>query len=212
MINIYYREISKYHILTLEEEQELLTLIKQGDGLARKRLIESNLRLVTNIAKQYHRPNVELLDLIQEGNLGLIEAVDNFNCEMGYQFSTFAVWRIRKAIQNFLGTEQNLASIDAPISDEDGMVVERSDTLVDEETILGSPTFAPIDATIEEQVAIEQIYQQEHKLTLLQQKVITMLYGMDGQRPKSINEVAKVLGISRQRTQRIVDNAMRRLK
>ena len=185
---------------------------KQGDEQARQTLIESYLLLVTKIAQQYRRPSTELLDLIQEGNIGLIDAVDRFDPEMGVRFSTFATWRIRKAIQNFLGTEQNLASIDAPILDEDGMVVERSDTLVDEETILGSPTFAPIDATIEEQVAIEQIYQQEHKLTLLQQKVITMLYGMDGQRPKSINEVAKVLGISRQRTQRIVDNATRRLK
>lgn len=190
-------------------------LTKQGDEQARQTLIESYLLLVTKIAQQYRRPSTELLDLIQEGNIGLIDAVDRFDPEMGVRFSTFATWRIRKAIQNFLGTEQNLASIDAPILDEDGMVVERSDTLVDEETILGSPTCAPIDTTIEEQVAIEQIeqiYQHEHKLTLLQQKVITMLYGMDGQRPKSINEVAKVLGISRQRTQRIVDNAMRRLK
>lgn len=212
MINIYYREISKYKSPTEEQERQLVMFTKQGDEQARQTLIESYLLLVTKIAQQYRRPSTELLDLIQEGNIGLIDAVDRFDPEMGVRFSTFATWRIRKAIQNFLGTEQNLASIDAPILDEDGMVVERSDTLVDEETILGSPTFAPIDATIEEQVAIEQIYQQEHKLTLLQQKVITMLYGMDGQRPKSINEVAKVLGISRQRTQRIVDNATRRLK
>lgn len=212
MIQLYYRDISKYKSPTEEQERQLVMLTKQGDEQARQTLIESYLLLVTKIAQQYRRPSTELLDLIQEGNIGLIDAVDRFDPEMGVRFSTFATWRIRKAIQNFLGTEQNLASIDAPILDEDGMVVERSDTLVDEETILGSPTFAPIDTTIEEQEGIEQIYQHEHKLTLLQQKVITMLYGMDGQRPKSINEVAKVLGISRQRTQRIVDNATRRLK
>jgi RNA polymerase nonessential primary-like sigma factor len=212
MINIYHRDISRFRTLSAEEEQELLKQVKLGDEQARKTLIESNLRLVTKIARQYRRPKIELLDLIQEGNIGLIEAVDKFDAEMGYRFSTYAVWSIRKAIQEFLGMEHDLVSIDAPILEEDGLMLNLSDTIVDEESILGSPTCAPIDTTIEEQEAIEQIYQHEHKLTLLQQKVITMLYGMDGQRPKSINEVAKVLGISRQRTQRIVDNAMRRLK
>lgn len=210
MIQLYYRDISKYKSPT--EEQELVLLTKQGDEQARQTLIESHLLLVTKIARQYRRPNTELLDLIQEGNIGLIDAVDKFSLEMGVRFSTFAVWKIRKAIQNFLGMEHDLVSIDAPILEEDGLMLNLSDTIVDEESILGSPICSPIDTTIEEQEAIEQIYQHEHKLTLLQQKVITMLYGMDGQRPKSINEVAKVLGISRQRTQRIVDNAMRRLK
>lgn len=212
MIQLYYRDISKYKSPTEEQEQELVLLTKQGDEQARQTLIESHLLLVTKIARQYRRPNTELLDLIQEGNIGLIDAVDKFSLEMGVRFSTFAVWQIRKAIQNFLGMEHDLVSIDAPILEEDGLMLNLSDTIVDEESILGSPTCAPIDTTIEEQEAIEQIYQHEHKLTLLQQKVITMLYGMDGQRPKSIKEVAKVLGISRQRTQRIVDNAMRRLK
>ena len=212
MIQLYYRDISKYKSPTEEQEQQLVLLTKQGDEQARQTLIESHLLLVTKIARQYRRPNTELLDLIQEGNIGLIEAVDKFSLEMGVRFSTFAVWQIRKAIQNFLGMEHDLVSIDAPILEEDGLMLNLSDTIVDEESILGSPTCAPIDTTIEEQEAIEQIYLHEHKLTLLQQKVITMLYGMDGQRPKTINEVAKVLGISRQRTQRIVDNAMRRLK
>ena len=212
MIQLYYRDISKYKSPTEEQEQQLVLLTKQGDEQARQTLIESHLLLVIKIARQYRRPNTELLDLIQEGNIGLIDAVDKFSLEMGVRFSTFAVWQIRKAIQNFLGMEHDLVSIDAPILEEDGLMLNLSDTIVDEESILGSPTCAPIDTTIEEQEAIEQIYQHEHKLTLLQQKVITMLYGMDGQRPKSINEVAKVLGISRQRTQRIVDNAMRRLK
>jgi RNA polymerase primary sigma factor len=212
MIQLYYRDISKYKSPTEEQEQQLVLLTKQGDEQARQTLIESHLLLVTKIARQYRRPNTELLDLIQEGNIGLIDAVDKFSLEMGVRFSTFAVWQIRKAIQNFLGMEHDLVSIDAPILEEDGLMLNLSDTIVDEESILGSQTCAPIDTTIEEQEAIEQIYQHEHKLTLLQQKVITMLYGMDGQRPKSINEVAKVLGISRQRTQRIVDNAMRRLK
>lgn len=212
MIQLYYRDISKYKSPTEEQEQQLALLTKQGDEQARQTLIESHLLLVTKIARQYRRPNTELLDLIQEGNIGLIDAVDKFSLEMGVRFSTFAVWQIRKAIQNFLDMEHDLVSIDAPILEEDGLMLNLSDTIVDEESILGSPTCAPIDTTIEEQEAIEQIYQHEHKLTLLQQKVITMLYGMDGQRPKSINEVAKVLGISRQRTQRIVDNAMRRLK
>ena len=212
MINIYHRDISRFRTLSAEEEQELLKQVKLGDEQARKTLIESNLRLVTKIARQYRRPKIELLDLIQEGNIGLIEAVDKFDAEMGYRFSTYAVWSIRKAIQEFLGMEHDLVSIDAPILEEDGLMLNLIDTIVDEESILGSPSCEPIDTTMEQREAIERLHQRKHTLTLVQQKVITMLYGMDGQQPKSINEVAKILGISRQRTQRIVDKAMRRLQ
>ena len=205
MINIYYREISKYHILTLEEEQELLTLIKQGDGLARKKLIESNLRLVTNIARQYHRPNVELLDLIQEGNLGLIEAVDKFDCEMGYQFSTFAVWRIRISILKFLSEDVKIVSLDTPIK-EDGNHLYLSDTIEDKETILGSPSCSRI-----EMEGPKDLHNQLTTLPPREREVITLLYGIGIKRSWSLQEIANQLGLSHERVRCIKNRAIFRI-
>lgn len=212
MIKLYYRDISKFSPLTEEEEQQLVILVGQGDEQARKTLIESHLLLVTKIARQYRQPNIELLDLIQEGNLALIEAVDRFSPELGTRFSTFVVWRIHKAIQKFIGINNNLLSLETPILDEDGQMRFLSDSIVDEENSMGSPSCEAVDFTMEQREMIELLQHRMAKLSTKERKILEMLYGMDGQRPKSINEVAKVLGISRQRTQRIVDNVMRRLK
>ena len=212
MIKLYYRDISKFSLLTGEEEQQLVILVGQGDEQARKTLIESHLLLVTKIARQYRQPNIELLDLIQEGNLALIEAVDRFSPELGTRFSTFVVWRIHKAIQKFIGINKNLLSLETPILDEDGQMRFLSDSIVDEENIMGSPSCETIDFTMEQREIIELLQHRMAKLSTKERKILEMLYGMDGQKPKSIYEVASTLGICRQRLQRIVKKAMRRLK
>lgn len=212
MIKLYYRDISKFSPLTEEEEQQLVILVWQGDEQARKTLIESHLLLVTKIARQYRQPNIELLDLIQEGNLALIEAVDRFSPELGTRFSTFVVWRIHKAIQKFIGVNNNLLSLETPILDEDGQMRFLSDSIVDEENIMGSPSCETVDFTMEQREIIELLQHRMAKLSTKERKILEMLYGMDGQKPKSIYEVASTLGICRQRLQRIVKKAMRRLK
>lgn len=212
MIKLYYRDISKFSPLTEEEEQQLVILVGQGDEQARKILIESHLLLVTKIARQYRQPNIELLDLIQEGNLALIEAVDRFSPEVGSRFSTFVVWRIHKAIQKFIGINNNLLSLETPILDEDGQMRFLSDSIVDEENIMGSPSCETVDFTMEQREIIELLQHRMAKLSTKERKILEMLYGMDGQKPKSIYEVASTLGICRQRLQRIVKKAMRRLK
>lgn len=212
MIKLYYRDISKFSPLTEEEEQQLVILVGQGDEQARKTLIESHLLLVTKIARQYRQPNIELLDLIQEGNLALIEAVDRFSPELGTRFSTFVVWRIHKAIQKFIGINNNLLSLETPILDEDGQMRFLSDSIVDEENIMGSPSCETVDFTMEQREIIELLQHRMAKLSTKERKILEMLYGIDGQKPKSIYEVASILGICRQRLQRIVKKAMRRLK
>lgn len=212
MIKLYYRDISKFSPLTEEEEQQLVILVGQGDEQARKILIESHLLLVTKIARQYRQPNIELLDLIQEGNLALIEAVDRFSPELGTRFSTFVVWRIHKAIQKFIGINNNLLSLETPILDEDGQMRFLSDSIVDEENIMGSPSCETVDFTMEQREIVELLQHRMAKLSTKERKILEMLYGMDGQKPKSIYEVASTLGICRQRLQRIVKKAMRRLK
>ncbi|MCL2108943.1 MAG: RNA polymerase sigma factor RpoD [Oscillospiraceae bacterium] len=97
-VKIYLKEIGRFPLLSAEEEIDLATRMAQGDPYARKRLSEANLRLVVSIAKKYVGRGMQFLDLIQEGNLGLIKAVEKFDYTKGYKFSTYATWWIRQAI------------------------------------------------------------------------------------------------------------------
>lgn len=97
-VKMYLKEIGKVPLLTMEEEIELAKRIEDGDEKAKQLLAESNLRLVVSIAKHYVGRGMQLLDLIQEGNLGLIKAVEKFNYRKGYKFSTYATWWIRQSI------------------------------------------------------------------------------------------------------------------
>ena len=97
-VKVYLKEIGRVPLLTSEEEVELAKLMAQGDTYARKRLSEANLRLVVSIAKRYVSRGMQFLDLIQEGNLGLIKAVEKFDYTKGFKFSTYATWWIRQAI------------------------------------------------------------------------------------------------------------------
>ncbi len=97
-VRMYLKEIGKVHLLSADEEIELAKKMEKGDEEAKKRLCEANLRLVVSIAKRYVGRGMLFLDLIQEGNLGLIKAVDKFDWRKGYKFSTYATWWIRQAI------------------------------------------------------------------------------------------------------------------
>ncbi|MDY0292428.1 MAG: sigma-70 family RNA polymerase sigma factor [Desulfuromonadaceae bacterium] len=101
-IKCYLRDIRKSKLLTAEDEKELAGLIAQGDGRARARMIESNLRLVVKIAKRYMNRGLPFLDLIEEGNIGLIKAVERFRVDKGCRFSTYATWWIRQSIERAL--------------------------------------------------------------------------------------------------------------
>ncbi len=110
-IQMYLREIGKTALLKGAEEVELAKRIAKGDVAARKRLIEANLRLVVSIAKKYMGRNLGLLDLIQEGNLGLFRAVEKFDWRKGYKFSTYATWWIRQAITRALADQSRTIRI-----------------------------------------------------------------------------------------------------
>ena len=97
-VRMYFKEIGKVPLLSAEEERDLAIRIEQGDEEAKKKLCESNLRLVVSIARRYLNRGLSFLDLIQEGNLGLIKAVEKFDYTKGYKFSTYATWWIRQAI------------------------------------------------------------------------------------------------------------------
>ena len=97
-VRMYLKEIGKIELLTTEEELELAKRISEGDADAKKRMVEANLRLVVSVAKHYLGRGMQLLDLIQEGNLGLLKAVEKYDYTKGYKFSTYATWWIRQSI------------------------------------------------------------------------------------------------------------------
>lgn len=104
-IRLYLKDIKKLPLLTPQEEIELANRIKKGDKLARVRMIQSNLRLVINIAKRYSHLGVSMMDLIEEGNMGLMKAVEKFNPKKGYRFSTYAAWWIRQYISRAIANQ-----------------------------------------------------------------------------------------------------------
>jgi len=104
-IRLYLKDIKKLPLLTPEEEVELAIKIKRGDKKARARMIQSNLRLVINIAKRYSNLGVSMMDLIEEGNMGLMKAVEKFNHKKGYRFSTYGAWWIRQYISRAIANQ-----------------------------------------------------------------------------------------------------------
>ena len=117
-LKLYVRQIGGGRLLTRDEERELARRKDAGDEAAKRRLIECNLRLVMSLTRNYRHAGVPLLDLIQEGNLGLIRAVEKFDYRMGYKLSTYATWWIRQAITRALADQGRLIRLPVHVSDQ----------------------------------------------------------------------------------------------
>ena len=115
-VRMYLKEIGQIKLLNLSEELELADRIAEGDQEAKNILAEANLRLVVSIAKRYVGRGMQFLDLIQEGNLGLIKAVEKFDYTKGYKFSTYATWWIRQAITRAIADQARTIRIPVPVS------------------------------------------------------------------------------------------------
>lgn len=258
LVKQYFKEIGKYKILTAPLEKELFIKYKNGDMKARELLINSNLRLVASIARKYLGRGISYMDLIQAGNLGLIDAVENFDVDRGFRFTTFATARIIRPIlqeiekhgrniklPNKIYTDiQKLTKITReltidlkrePTLEELAQKMDKSVTEIAELKLIKDDTvslnqsvteeydavlldFIKSDENVEEQVMISSVatdlmdFINSGILEPRERDVITYRYGLNGKTPLQLEEIGKILNISRQRVCVIEQKVLKKLR
>ncbi len=257
-VRMYLKEIGKVPLLSAEEEIELAKKMEEGDEEAKKKLAEANLRLVVSIAKRYVGRGMLFLDLIQEGNLGLIKAVEKFDYRKGYKFSTYATWWIRQAITRAIADQartiripvhmvetinklirvsrqllQELGREPTPeeIAVEMNMPVERvreilkiSQEPVSLETPIGEEEDShlgdfiqddnvpvPVDAAAYTLLR-EQLEEVLNTLTEREKKVLSLRFGLEDGRGRTLEEVGREFNVTRERIRQIEAKALRKLR
>ena len=257
-VRMYLKEIGQIKLLSLEEELELADRIEQGDEEAKNILAEANLRLVVSIAKRYVGRGMLFLDLIQEGNIGLMKAVDKFDVSKGYKFSTYATWWIRQAItraiadqartirvpvhmvetinklarvQRQLTLELNREPTEDEIAKKMGTTVEKvreiykiSQDPVSLETPIGEEDDSHLGDFIKdehnmspEEFATNEMLKDEISEVLLtlterEEKVIRLRFGLEDGKPRTLEEVGQMFGVTRERIRQIEAKALRKLR
>jgi RNA polymerase primary sigma factor len=256
-LKLYVRQIGDGPLLTPAEERELARRKDEGDEWAKRRLIECNLRLVMSITRNYVNSGVPLLDLIQEGNLGLIRAVEKFDYRMGYKLSTYATWWIRQAVtraiadqgrtirlpvhvvdqvrrvmrarrvltqklnrdplpdelakesglepkrvRELLDLVEDPVSLETPVGDGDSMY---GDMLEDINSEQPDAALAELLRGVELQAALAALNER-------MRHVLELRFGLNGQAPKTLEEVGSELGVTRERVRQLESRALRELQ
>jgi RNA polymerase primary sigma factor len=256
-LQLFLNEAGRYKLLTAEEEVALAKRIERGEKEAKDLMINSNLRLVVSIAKRYQGHGLSLLDLIQEGIIGLIRAVEKFDWRRGYKFSTYATWWIRQAVQRGVANKSRTIRIPVHILERETKIARAERELVAElehqptdeelatraklpvkqvrevrraaravtsldkslgdesESSLGD-IVATTEHDFEEEIHVglteETLRRAVENLPEREQHVVRLRYGMDGdQEPKSLDEIGRRLGLTRERVRQIEAQALQRL-
>jgi RNA polymerase nonessential primary-like sigma factor len=161
----YLSEIGMSPLLSADEEKSVARLALRGDEAARQRMIESNLRLVVNIARRYINRGLPLLDVIEEGNLGLIHAVKKFDPERGFRFSTYATWWIRQNIERAIMNQSGTVRLPVHIIKDINSCLRAARTIRQQQT--GEPTAADIAAYLDRDVAdVERLLSLHNRVTI----------------------------------------------
>src|SRR5712691_1645459 len=199
-LKLYVRAIGGGRLLTTAEERELARRKDEGDEEAKKKLIESNLRLVMSITRNYTKPGVPLLYLIQEGNLGLIRAVEKFDYKLGYKLSTYATWWIRQAVTRALADQGR--TIRLPVGDGESMYADLIEDI---------HSFRPDEETSQKLRRVE-LADALMRLNPRMRRVLALRFGLDGETPQTLEEVGSGLGITRERVRQLESRALRELR
>ncbi len=200
----YYNELANKKPLPREEEDELISLAKTGDENAKNKIIESNLRFVFNVAKKYKGNGVPMTDLISDGNMGLIKALDKFDMERGVKFITYAVFWVKQAMIQSI-KEHFLK----------GMVEETTDVMSQEIYDVCEEQYMEDGAMFDmpnKDVACNVIDNAMSCLTPRERSVIEMNYGMNGYSELSLKDIGDSFGITGERIRRIKQKAIRKMR
>lgn len=257
-VRMYLKEIGRVPLLSADDEIELANRIEQGDEEAKRRLAEANLRLVVSIAKRYVGRGMLFLDLIQEGNMGLIKAVEKFDYKKGFKFSTYATWWIRQAITRAIADQARTIRIPVHMVETINKLIRVSRQLLQElgreptpeeiaaemdlsvekvreitkiaqepvslETPIGEEDDSHLGDFIEDQEALapadaaayellkEQLEDVLDTLTEREENVLRLRFGLDDGRTRTLEEVGKVFGVTRERIRQIEAKALRKLR
>ena len=257
-IQMYLKEIGKVPLLTPDEEKEVATKVAEGSLEATKKLVEANLRLVVSIAKKYVGRGLTFLDLIEEGNLGLIKAVEKFDVTKGYKFSTYATWWIRQAITRAIADQARTIRVPVHMVETINKLIRVKNKLIqelgreptvselsekmelDEEKVrqimvysvepvsLEVPIGEDEDSTLGEFVAdAEELLPEDFAMnndlrdTLLEmlsklpdreRDIIMLRFGFYDGKPRTLEEVGKKYGVTRERIRQIEGKALRKLR
>lgn len=257
-VRMYLKEIGRVDLLTADEEVSLAKRIEAGDDTAKQELAEANLRLVVSIAKRYVGRGMSFLDLIQEGNMGLMKAVEKFDYEKGFKFSTYATWWIRQAITRAIADQARTIRIPVhmvetinklvriqrqllqdlgrePTPEEIGAemdlptekvrdILKISQEPVSLETPIGEEDDSHLgdfiednDATSPSDNAAYELLKAELEdvldtLTDREENVLRLRFGLDDGRQRTLEDVGKVFGVTRERIRQIEAKALRKLR